>query len=93
MEVSGRLDMRYLEQTMPRLKPGRVYELMCHPGVLDKREVHDRHLLRYHDWEGELRVLTGSVLRRLLERYAVRLIGYRHVEVVNDELVAKPEVA
>ena len=64
---------------------------MCHPGQFDPQEVSDPRLRRYHDWEGELRTLTGSAVRELLERHRVRLIGYRHVEVIDGRLVARED--
>ena len=89
MEISGRLNLEYLEQTIPRLRAGRVYELMCHPGEFDAREVSDPRLLRYHDWEGELRTLTSPAVRELINRHAVRLVGYRHVEVRDERLAVR----
>jgi hypothetical protein len=91
MEASGRLDMQYLQESVPRLRAGRVYELMCHPGDFDPQEVGDPRLLRYHDWQGELRTLTSPALRELLDRNGVRLVGYRHLEIRDDRLVARPE--
>ena len=91
METSGKLDLAYFERNIPQLGAGRVYELMCHPGQFDAQEVSDPRLRRYHDWEGELRTLTSSAVRELLQRYRVRLIGYRHVEVRDDRLVARAE--
>ena len=91
METSGKLDLSYFEQNIPQLGAGRVYELMCHPGQFDAQEVSDPHLRRYHDWEGELRTLTSSAIRELLQRHGVRLIGYRHLEVRDDRLVAREE--
>jgi len=93
MEISGKLSLPYLEQTIPRLRAGRVHELMCHPGYFDAEEVTDRRLLRYHDWEGELRTLTSPAARELLDRHGVRLIGYRHVHVSNNRLVVGHEIA
>jgi len=93
LEASGKLNMRYLETMLPRLRPGRVYELMCHPGDFDPQEVTDRRLLRYHDWQGELRTLTSPALRELLARSAVRLVGYRHLEISDDRLVVQIERA
>ena len=93
MEASGKLDMRYLEDAMPRLRAGQVYELMCHPGEFDAREVSDRRLLRYHHWEGELSTLTSPTVRELLDRCGVRLIGFRHVEVSDDRLVVREATA
>jgi hypothetical protein len=93
LEASGKLDMQYLQQAVPRLRAGRVYELMCHPGGFDPQEVSDPRLLRYHDWQGELRTLTNPGLRELLDRNGVRLVGYRHLEIRDDRLVARLERA
>ena len=62
---------------------------MCHPGQFDAQEVSDPRLRRYHDWEGELRTLTSPAVRELLQRHGVRLIGYRHLVVSDDRLVAR----
>ena len=91
LEASGRIDLPYLERSLSHLDAGEVYELMCHPGEFDAREVTDARLLRYHDWEGELSTLTSPVARELLDRHRVRLIGYRHLEVRDDRLVVRPE--
>ena len=64
---------------------------MCHPGDFDPQEVSDPRLLRYHDWQGELRTLTCPALRELLDRNGVRLVGYRHLEVRDERLVARQE--
>jgi predicted glycoside hydrolase/deacetylase ChbG (UPF0249 family) len=93
MEASGRLTIEYLENAMPRLRGGGVYELMCHPGRFDPQEVTDPRLLGYHDWEGELRTLTGPAVRELLDRCSVRLIGFRHLGVEGDRLVVRAEQA
>jgi len=89
MAPSGRLDPAYLERNVTRLCAGRVYELMCHPGQFDAGEVSDPRLLRYHDWEGELRTLTAPAARELLQRHGVRLVGYRHVEVRDGRLALR----
>jgi predicted glycoside hydrolase/deacetylase ChbG (UPF0249 family) len=86
METSGKLDMRYLEQTVPKLRAGRVYELMCHPGEFDSQEVRDARLLRYHDWQGELGTLTDPALRALLNRCGVQLIGFRHLTGRTEQI-------
>jgi predicted glycoside hydrolase/deacetylase ChbG (UPF0249 family) len=91
METSGKLDLSYLERNIPQLGAGRVYELMCHPGLFDAQEVSDPRLRRYHDWEGELRTLTSSAVRELLQRYRVRLIGYRQVDAIDGRLVARED--
>jgi chitin disaccharide deacetylase len=89
MEASGKLDLPYLERTIPRLAPGEIYELMCHPGEFDAQEVNDARLLRYHDWKGELSTLTSPAARDLLRHHGVRLIGYRHLDVRDDRLVVQ----
>jgi chitin disaccharide deacetylase len=89
METSGRLTPDYLEQGIPRLRAGEVYELMCHPGEFDAQEISDARLRGYHDWEGELRTLTDPAVREVLHRHGVHLIGYRNVEIRTDQLVAR----
>ncbi len=89
LETSGKLDPSFFAQNIPRLCAGRVYELMCHPGQFDAQEVNDPRLRSYHDWEGELRTLTGPAVRELLRSHRVRLIGYRHLEVSDGRLVAR----
>jgi chitin disaccharide deacetylase len=93
MECSGKLSVPYLERTVARLRMGHVYELMCHPGHFDAKEVNDRRLTRYHDWEGELGVLTSPAVRELVDRCGVRLIGFRDLEIRNDQLVVRQETA
>ena len=93
LQQSGRLDLTYFEETIPRLQPGEVYELMCHPGHLDRGEVDDPRLLGYHDWEGELALLTSPVAKALLRRHGVRLVGFRDLEILENRLVIRPETA
>jgi chitin disaccharide deacetylase len=93
LQPSGRLDLGYLEDTIPRLRAGEVYELMCHPGQLDRGEVDDPRLLGYHDWEGELALLTSPAAKDLLQRHGVRLVGYRHLEILENRLVIRRETA
>ena len=91
LETSGKLDLPYLQRSLSHLGAGEVYELMCHPGEFDAGEVTDTRLPRYHDWEGELAVLTSAEARALLDRHGIRLIGYRHLEVRGDQLVVRRE--
>ena len=93
LETSGKLDLPYLQRSLPRLRAGEIYELMCHPGEFDAREVTDTRLPRYHDWEGELAVLTSAAARALLDHHGIRLIGYRHLEVRGDRLAVRRETA
>jgi predicted glycoside hydrolase/deacetylase ChbG (UPF0249 family) len=89
LEQSGRLDRDYLEAKISQLRPGRVYELMCHPGHRDETEVQDTRLLNYHDWEGELNTLTSPAVKELLHKHHVRVIGYRDLEVRDDHLAVR----
>jgi predicted glycoside hydrolase/deacetylase ChbG (UPF0249 family) len=91
MEASGKLDLPYLERSLSHLAPGEIYELMCHPGEFDAQEVTDARLLRYHDWQGELGVLTSPAARELLRRHGIRLIGYRHLDFSDDRLAVHHE--
>jgi predicted glycoside hydrolase/deacetylase ChbG (UPF0249 family) len=77
MGQSGHLSPDYLKQTLPRLRSGEVYELMCHPGYYDQKEIHDARLLNYHDWDGERTALCEAELDTLFEANGIELIGYR----------------
>lgn len=72
---SGRLDLAYLRRLFARLKPGGVYELMCHPGHGDPAV--DPRLVAYHAWEQELALLTGPQIKGLYEEFNIRLVNYR----------------
>lgn len=86
---SRRLSLTYLKQWILKLQKGSIYELMCHPGYFDPKEITDPHLLAYHDWQGELVVLTDPSSITLLDSHGVRLIGYRDIDnVVIDTATA-----
>jgi predicted glycoside hydrolase/deacetylase ChbG (UPF0249 family) len=89
LETSGRLDQTFIQRRVSTLKPGRVYELMCHPGYLDKHEIGDPRLSRYHDWEGELEALTNPAFKQSLDTGGIQLIGYRHLAMADGELVVR----
>jgi len=91
MGESGRLSQRYLSNLLPKLRPGRVYELMCHPGIADLDEVQDKRLLAYHDWEIERQTLTDPTLKTALANNNIRLIGYRHLQTTQEGLHIRPE--
>jgi chitin disaccharide deacetylase len=74
---SGRLDLAYLKARFAGLRPGSVYELMCHPGLFDPAQITDSRLLAYHDWEGELALLCGEAFRGLCASYGIELTNYR----------------
>jgi predicted glycoside hydrolase/deacetylase ChbG (UPF0249 family) len=77
---SGRLSLGYLERRFETLKPGRSYELMCHPGRFDPAEIHEPRLLSYHRWEEELALLTGEAFGALCAGRGVRLVRYRDLD-------------
>mgnify|MGYP001245500160 CR=1 FL=1 len=82
LAASGRLDVPALLahiDTAARLgaSSGRVPELMCHPGRFDADEVREPRLLRYHDWQQELRTLCDPVVREAAAASGVEFVGYR----------------
>lgn len=89
LEASGRLRIDDLEMLTAGLRPGSIYELMCHPGRLDRSEVNDPRLLGYHEWEGELAALTDPRAKALLEERGIRLVGYRDIVVDGDRLAPR----
>lgn len=88
MAESGRFSLEALRGMVPELRPGGVYELMCHPGFRVDAEIDNPRLYAYHDWEGELAALTSSEARDLLASHGVRLIGYRDLVSRDNRLVA-----
>jgi predicted glycoside hydrolase/deacetylase ChbG (UPF0249 family) len=88
--ASGRLSMEYFRRKLPRLKPGQVYELMCHPGHFDPNEIQDPSLLAYHAWEQELCVLRSSEFRELCESCCISLIGFRDLPTSSAQQCSAP---
>lgn len=82
----GKLDQAYLERTLRSLKPDKMYELMCHPGYYRPGEIVDPALLRYHRWDQERELLCDERVKQLCQKHAVKVIGYRHLEIVGDRL-------
>lgn len=89
MGQSGRLSLAYLKNILPRLKPGHVYELMCHPGYYDADEIKDSRLVDYHDWEGEFNVLNNTTFKELCHNYGIQFIGYKDVQQRGGKLRVK----
>lgn len=89
LESSGHVGPENLDALTAELKPGEVYELMCHPGHLDRAEVTDPRLLSYHDWEREFAALTDPGVRSMLETRGICLVGYRDVDVAGGCLVPR----
>ncbi|MCE9635726.1 MAG: ChbG/HpnK family deacetylase [Planctomycetes bacterium] len=79
LHEAGRLCAASVEWMFRLLEPGRVYEIGCHPGRRDEREVSDSRLLRYHDWDGERALLSGPAVRVLAAQYGVELVGFRDI--------------
>ena len=75
---SGKLDYDYLETIFSNLKPGESYELMCHPGRFDPREITDLRLKSYHDWSRELALLQSPKVHALYEKFGIRLSHYQN---------------
>lgn len=75
--ASGKLTSEYIRRRFSTLQPGRAYELMCHPGYYDPAEISEQHLIRYHDWESELGLLTGRAFETICTEHGIRVIGYR----------------
>jgi chitin disaccharide deacetylase len=74
---SGKLDYDYLATILSKLKPGKSYELMCHPGRFDPGEILDTRLKSHHDWDGELTLLQSPEVRTLYEKFGIRLSYYQ----------------
>ena len=74
---SGRLHIDYVRSLIETFQPGRTYELMCHPGYANSHA--EGSLSDYHDWSGELSLLTGDQLPALLKQANVRLCAFSHV--------------
>jgi len=73
---SGRLDYDALALIFSTLKAGQCYELMCHVGHFDAREITDPRLIAYHDWEAELALLQSPQLHTLYQRFNIQLSHY-----------------
>jgi predicted glycoside hydrolase/deacetylase ChbG (UPF0249 family) len=77
LSQSGKLDFNYLETIFSKLKPGKSYELMCHPGRFNASEISDPKLISYHDWDGELALLQSQEVYALYEKFGIRLSHYQ----------------
>jgi predicted glycoside hydrolase/deacetylase ChbG (UPF0249 family) len=74
---SGKLDLGYLRKLFAQLQPGKVYELMCHPGYFNPAEILDTQLIDYHAWDAEYALLTGEGMQQLCGEYSIQLTRYR----------------
>lgn len=82
MNQSGKLSLCYFKKAFLALKPGIVYELMCHPGHFDSTEIQDPKLLAYHDWTAELDVITSDNFKSLCESQNIQLVRYRDLDAL-----------
>jgi len=69
----GRLTQTRLHRLLRTLRPGRIYELMCHPGFAPHEP--DLQGWNYHH-EQELRALTSALIRSEIAARGVRLISF-----------------
>jgi len=83
---SGRLSEAYLKKILGDLRPGKIYELMCHPGYDDGLDQRLAYLRNYHDWNLEMQTLTGSDIRAACRKENVRVIGYHDIDRISHEL-------
>ena len=72
----GRLTQTRLHRLLSTLRPGRTYELMCHPGIAPEEP--DIRRWRYHH-EQELRVLTSAWVQSEIATRGIRLIGFNNL--------------
>ena len=79
MGDSGKLNLNYIERQFSNLKPGRIYELMCHPGFFDSEEITEPRLICYHNWEAEYELLQSTEMQNLCERYGVKITRYSNI--------------
>jgi hopanoid biosynthesis associated protein HpnK len=71
---AGRLGERELLRLLGGLPSWGTWELGCHPGLPDPNTPYPSWRYR---WDDELAALTSSRVRELVERKAIRLIGFR----------------
>jgi predicted glycoside hydrolase/deacetylase ChbG (UPF0249 family) len=70
----GRLNQTRLHRLLRALRPGRTYELMCHPGFAPEEPELQRW--NYHH-EQELQALTSAWIRSEVAARGIRLIGFK----------------
>lgn len=70
---SGRLDAHRLGQLLCSLRPGTVYELMCHPGYAPQEPTYQRW---GYGHDSERNALTTPGIRERLSQLGIHLIGF-----------------
>lgn len=90
---SGHLSEAYVTRLIRGLQPGKIYELMCHPGYGHELGREFDHLLQYHDWRQEVETLTSPDIRAVCDEENVHIIGYREIENIsnNGSLVVRAD--
>ena len=76
---SGRLNYEVLCRILSTLKEGQCYELMCHVGHFDSREILNPKQVLYHNWVEELDLFTSHKTQELFHRYNVELTHYHNL--------------
>jgi predicted glycoside hydrolase/deacetylase ChbG (UPF0249 family) len=88
--ASGRLDLAALRRIFTRLRRGRIYELMCHPGFRRETDPVDPATAAYHDWDLETRSLCSGEFATLLGTFGVRLLRYRDLPSPDPVAATNP---
>ena len=70
----GRLSQTRLQRLLRKLRPGRAYELMCHPGLAPEEP--DLQNWNYHH-EEELEALTSALIRAEIAARGIRLDSFK----------------
>jgi predicted glycoside hydrolase/deacetylase ChbG (UPF0249 family) len=83
----GRLTRTRLHRLLRTLRPGRTYELMCHPGFAPDEPDIQRWRYRH---EQELRALTSAWIRSEIAARGIRLIGFNHL-IPSDFFVRRTD--
>jgi predicted glycoside hydrolase/deacetylase ChbG (UPF0249 family) len=73
-QEGGRLDHLHLQRLLRSLRPGRVYELMCHPGFTPDEPDVKRWNYRH---EKELQALTSPLIRSEIAARGIQLCSFK----------------
>jgi len=71
---SGQLYIGTIKKTLTVFKRG-VAELICHPGEYDEESGIYKHW--NYDWQGELKALTSSGIKKIIAESKIELINFR----------------
>ncbi len=73
---SGQLSIESVRKTLAIFNHG-IAELVCHPGEHDEESGIYKHW--NYDWQGELKALTSSDIKKIIEGSNIRLINFRDI--------------